>query len=147
MAWTHFLYYWPFVRGIYRSPTDSHDKGILLRSSDAFNLMPAWNKLLNKPSRGLWFEAPWHSCDVIVITIMWQCRIHLITLISCYPLIWWERCITGKPWDDGETWSLRWRNMLTGLKIPRVLILTQSKNWCVYTSLINWLIQWLTCRR
>ena len=103
MGRTHILYYWPFVREIYRSPADPHDKGLLQQSFDAFNFMLARNKLLNKPLGGLWFEAPWRSSDVTVITIMWQCRIHLIIFISCYALIWWERRITCKPWDDGET--------------------------------------------
>ena len=66
-----------FVSGIHRSPTESHDKRLLLRSFDAFDLMLAWNNLLNKPSIGRWFEAPWRSCDVILITVVWQCRIHV----------------------------------------------------------------------
>ena len=53
MTWTRILWCWPSLRGIHRSSADSHDKGLLLRSFDAFNLMLAWNKLLNKPSRGL----------------------------------------------------------------------------------------------
>ena len=48
--------YWPFVRGIHWSPVDSLHKGTVMRTE-------IFDKLVNKPSRGLWSEKLWRSCD------------------------------------------------------------------------------------
>ena len=49
IKWEHFPRFWPFVRGIHRSPV-------------------RLNKRLNKPSRCRWFEtpsrSPWRHCNV-----------------------------------------------------------------------------------
>ena len=50
--------YWPFVRGIHRSPANSPHKGQWLWSF--FDLHPYTNCLVNK-SRRRWFETPSHS--------------------------------------------------------------------------------------
>ena len=57
VKWKHYPRYWPFVRGIHRSP-----------ASDAlffFDLHP--NKRLSEQSWGWWFETPsrswWHHCN------------------------------------------------------------------------------------
>ena len=34
--WKHLVYYWPFVRGLHRSPVDSPHKVPVMRSSDEF---------------------------------------------------------------------------------------------------------------
>ena len=70
------------------------------------------------------------SCDAAVIAGMWQCRIHVncINIISSVNLM---RTLHYRQ-------SLRWRNMWTGLKISRVLILTQRKHnkiMCVFYGL------------
>ena len=67
IIWKHFPRYWPFVRGIHRSPVNSpHEsqwRGALL-----FSLTCALNKRLSKQSRGWWFETPmrslWRHCTV-----------------------------------------------------------------------------------
>ena len=53
----HFPRYWPFVRGIYRSPGNSPHKG----QWGMFSLLCALNKRLSEQSRGWWFETPSHS--------------------------------------------------------------------------------------
>ena len=60
-------YYWPFVKGIHRSPVDSPHKGPLKQSFAIF-LVVILNKLLSKLSRCQWFEMPWHWCHFTVMT-------------------------------------------------------------------------------
>ena len=63
IRWKHFPRYWPFVRGIHRSPVDSPHKG---QWRGAFDL--PLNKRLSKQSRRLWFETQSRSlclCNVI----------------------------------------------------------------------------------
>ena len=77
IKWKHFPRYWPFVRGIHRSPMTSPHKG-QWRGALMFSLIYARVKRLSKQSRGWWFETPslslWRHCNVIgcygyVITI------------------------------------------------------------------------------
>ena len=60
IKWKHFPIYWPFVRGIRRSPVNSPHKdqwcGALM-----FSLICALNKRLSKQSWGWWFETPLRS--------------------------------------------------------------------------------------
>ena len=49
--------YWPFVRGIHRSPVNSPHKG-QWRGALMFSLICALNKRLSKQSWGWWFETP-----------------------------------------------------------------------------------------
>ena len=51
IKWKHFRRYWPFVRGIHRSPVNSPRKG-QWRGALVFSLICA----LSKPSWGWWFE-------------------------------------------------------------------------------------------
>ena len=63
MKWKHFPYYWPFVRGIHRSPANSLHKG-QWRGALMFSLICAWVKawvnnreagdLRLAPSRSFW---------------------------------------------------------------------------------------------
>ena len=59
--WRHqmetFPRYWPFVRGIHRSPVNSPHQG-QWRGAFMFSLICALNKRLSKQSRGWWFETP-----------------------------------------------------------------------------------------
>ena len=70
MKWKHFLHYWPFVRGIHRSPVNS--------------LICALNKRLSKQSWGWWFETPscslWRHCNEMHSTA--ECR-HGMDLHRC----------------------------------------------------------------
>ena len=58
IKWKHFPRYWPFVRGIHRSP--------VTRSFDVFFDLRL-NKQLSKQSWGWWFETPscslWRHCN------------------------------------------------------------------------------------
>ena len=54
IKWKHFPQYWPFARGIHRSPVNSPP---VTRSFDVFfDLRP--NKRLSKQSWGWWFKTP-----------------------------------------------------------------------------------------
>ena len=57
IKWKHFPRYWPFVRGIHRSPVNSPHKG-QWRGALMFSLIYARikNKRLSTHSRGWWFE-------------------------------------------------------------------------------------------
>ena len=58
--------YWPFVRGIHRSPVNSPHKG-QWRGALMFSLIYAWTKQLSKQWRRRWFETPsctlWYHCN------------------------------------------------------------------------------------
>ena len=70
MAWTLFLCYWPFVRGIHRSPMDSPHKGPVTQAL-MFSLMSTEANCWTY-SRKQWFETPWRSFDVTVIYNAWH---------------------------------------------------------------------------
>ena len=53
IKWKHFPRYWPFVRGIHRSPVNSQHKG--QRRFDVFFYLRL-NKRSSKQSWGWWFE-------------------------------------------------------------------------------------------
>ena len=66
IKWKHFLRYWPFVRGIHRSPVDSPHKG-QWRGALMFSLIWVWiNGWVNSPDAGDLRRHCAH-CDVIVI--------------------------------------------------------------------------------
>ena len=64
IKWKHFPCYWPFVRGIHRSPGNSPHRG-QWRGALIFSLR--LNKRLSKPARCRWFETPsrplWRHCN------------------------------------------------------------------------------------
>ena len=67
IKWRHFLHYWPFVRGIHRSPVNSPHK-CLWCGTLIFSLIYAWtNDLINNWDVGA-FETSsrslWHHCNV-----------------------------------------------------------------------------------
>ena len=59
IKWKHFRRYWPFVRGIHRSPVNSPHKG-QWRGALVFSLICALNKRLSKQAWGSWFEMAPH---------------------------------------------------------------------------------------
>ena len=81
----HFPRYWPFVRGIHRSPVHSPHKGqwrgtlILF-----FDLRP--HKSLSKQSWGWWFETPsnplWHHCNIVFETVKRK-LCHVRDILDC----------------------------------------------------------------
>ena len=65
IIWKHFPRYWPFMRGIHRSPAHKRQwRGALMLS-----LICARNKRLSKHWWGWWVETPlrslWRHCNVI----------------------------------------------------------------------------------
>ena len=66
IKWKHFLRYWPFVRGIHRSPVNSPRRG-QWRGALMFFFDVRPNKQLSKQSWGWWFETPsrsvWRQCN------------------------------------------------------------------------------------
>ena len=76
IKWKHFPRYWPFGRGIHRSPVNSHHKGqAVTRSFDIFYDLRL-NKRLSKQSRRRWFEKPsrslWRHCNVARFMELWK---------------------------------------------------------------------------
>ena len=78
IKWKHFPRYWPFVRGIHRSPVNSPHKG-QWRGALTFSLIWAWINGL----WGWWFETPscplWlhcHDTDISLITSVY-CKDHI----------------------------------------------------------------------
>ena len=66
IKWRHFPRYWPFVRGIHRSPVNSPHKGQWRGAFDVFFDLRL-NKRLSKQPWGWWFETPthplWRHCN------------------------------------------------------------------------------------
>ena len=66
IKWKHFQRYWPFVRGIHRSPVNSPHKDQWRPSFDIFFDL-CLNKRLSKQSWAWWFETPtpslWRHCN------------------------------------------------------------------------------------
>ena len=69
IKWKHFPRYWPFVRGIHRSPVNSPHKG-QWRGALMFCFHLRLNKRLSRQSWGWWFETPshplWRHCNDMV---------------------------------------------------------------------------------
>ena len=78
IKWKHFPRYWPFVRGIHRSPVNSPHKG-KWRGALVFFFVLFPKKRLSKQSWGWWFETPsgslWRHSNVPLLVTM---RIHNI---------------------------------------------------------------------
>ena len=75
IKWKHFPRYWPFVRGIHRSPAQRP----VTRSFDVFfDLHP--NKRLSKQWWGWWFETPssplWRHCNgAVEVEVKWRSNV------------------------------------------------------------------------
>ena len=78
IKWKHFPRYWPFVRGIHRSPVNSPHKG-QWRGALKFPLI-CLNKRFSKLSWGWWFETPSRS--------LWR---HRNAMSSCQSIIIWHK--------------------------------------------------------
>ena len=74
IKWKHFPRYWPFVRGIHRSPVNSPHKS-QWRGALMFSLICALNKRLSKQSWGWLFETPsrplWRHCNEQINSYRW----------------------------------------------------------------------------
>ena len=66
ITWKRLRHYWPFMRGIQRSPMDFPHKGLVGRTFDIlFDVR--LSDPLNKHLSCRWFETPWLSCDVTIM--------------------------------------------------------------------------------
>ena len=67
IKWKHFPRYWPFMRGIHRSPANSPHKVPATQSFDVFFDLRLINRL-SKQWWGWWFETPlltlWRHCNL-----------------------------------------------------------------------------------
>ena len=92
IKWKHFPRYWPFVRGIHRSPVNSPPipgefpiQRPVTRSFDVFFDLRL-NKRLSKQSRGWWIETLsrplWRHCNVMVASLFCERPLHLVAWIS-----------------------------------------------------------------
>ena len=99
IKWKHFPRYWPFVRGIDRSPVNSPHKS-QWRGALMFALICAVKKRLSKHSWGWWFETHRAHYDVIIIINpsiysrerSKQCWLEILWISNIHSLIsnWWH---------------------------------------------------------
>ena len=76
IKWKHFPRYWPFVRGIHRSPVNSPHKG-QWRGALKFSLICTLNKQFSKQWEHWWFETPWRP--------LWHCNAAaMLYVILCW---------------------------------------------------------------
>ena len=93
IKWKHFPRYWPFVRGIHRSPVNSPHKdqrgGALM-----FSLICALNKRLSKQSWGWWFDTLIRDDIVIkIISIPSMPHVNSTQIDGTNARIWWNQCV------------------------------------------------------
>ena len=84
IKWKHFPHYWPFVRGIHRSPVNSPHKG-QWRGALMFSLICA----LSKQSCGWWFETPSRSLWRHHVAIVFGIDIDITLIPNCLELLWY----------------------------------------------------------
>ena len=90
--WKHFPRYWPFVRGIHRSPVNSPHKsqwcGALM-----FSLICVLNKRLGKQSWGWWFETPsrplWRHFNAHLLYISYIMLKTELKINEYFDNLWW----------------------------------------------------------
>ena len=94
--WRHqmetFLCYWPFVRGIHRSPVNSPTKASDADVWISFDLH--LNKRLSKQSRGRWFETPscslWRHRNGCYELAKWKVILLLSSMSVHFSTLWWR---------------------------------------------------------
>ena len=100
IKWKHFSRYWPFVRGIHRSPVNSTHKG-QWRGALMFSLICVWtNNWVNKVDTGELRRHRTHY-DVIVMDAL-LFHIHLSFYVYKYMYIWF-----GSPDTQNSTILLK----------------------------------------
>ena len=97
IKWKHFLHYWPFVRGVHRSPVNSLHKG-QWRGALMFSLICAWlNSWINNGEAGdlrrnrAHYDITimlWHKIDGLVsiccvFLLNWMIKQHIIKYHLC----------------------------------------------------------------
>ena len=122
IKWKHFPRYWPYVRGIHRSPVNSPHKG-QGRGALIFFFDLRLNKRLSKQSWGWWFKTPsctlWCHCNVVSLfqiginhakyLVDWRyCYMHGSFIVghSLLELAWWP-LVTEACWPLGVSGVLQ----------------------------------------
>ena len=137
IKWKHFPRYWPFVRGIHRSPTNSPHKG-QWRGALMFSLICVGLNWLNKQSWGWWFETLscqlWrHSNDEPKMTGLAHSRIVYIT-VGMFTSCWVRRSLTSSK----IFWWRLWRLVISNIWDMVVLNFRGTKsNWQSLDLTIN----------
>ena len=95
IKWKHFPRYWPFVRGIHRSPVNSAHKG-QLRGASIFSLICAWiNNWVNNGEAGDLRRHRSHY-DVIVMMII---NVNRPLRTATHQQEWWQMtCVPSIQW-------------------------------------------------
>ena len=132
IKWKHFPRYWPFVRGIHRSPVNSPHKG-QWRGALIFYLICAWinRQVSNHQSGG--FRRYRAHCDVIVMCwTFFNKNDSQLQLYWTYP--------SARPWHFEQTITidlLVWLKHLSICKMFRSLcrLISYSKHQhCIYKN-------------
>ena len=102
IKWKHFPRYWPFVRGIHRSPVNSTHKG-QWRGALMFSLICIWiNGWVNNREAGDLRRYRAHYDVIVMFFFIFRSRsIRLIVQIG----VWWDR---STPLATGEEYFLFW---------------------------------------
>ena len=98
IKWKHFPRYWPFVRGIHRSPVNSPHKGQWHGAFVFFDLR--LNKWLSKQYWGWWFEK--------LSRPLWRHRngkVMTSTISTCAVIMTWKHFMHQWPFVRGFHWS------------------------------------------
>ena len=104
IKWKHFPRYWPFVRGIHRSPVNSQHKG-QWRGALVFSLICAWmNGWVNNSEAG---DLRCHRAHYDV-TVMWSsvhaCRLYQVYMVqqgtAC--MIWLNVILNATWWSTRQ---------------------------------------------
>ena len=123
IKWKHFPRYWPFLRGIHRSPVNSPHKGqwggALTFSFFDLHL----NKRLTKQSWSWWFETPpcplWRHCNAVISTTV--CSTCVRSRRS-----WWRHDIeTGL----GHCWPFGFPFRVSDVEFEVYFMLTWTSHW------------------
>ena len=86
IKWKHFTRYWPFVRGIHRSPVNSPHKGQLRRAL-MFSLIRAWinGRVNNRKAGDLRRNPAYYDVIKMFLAISWEKVINPVLKIYCLP--------------------------------------------------------------
>ena len=84
IKWKHFPRYWPFVRGIHRSPVNSPHKG-QWRGALKFSLIYAWiNDWVNNGKAGDLRRHPGHHDVTVMNTLVFCCVVALVVFCPTF---------------------------------------------------------------
>ena len=87
IKWKHFPRYWPFVRGIHRSPVNTHDKG-QWRGALVFSLISAWaiGWVNNRDAGDLRHYRPYYNATVMLTMLHVSCFVNIALCVILHKL-------------------------------------------------------------